>query len=109
VTFINCRTKRHIQNLTTFHGWLDPTIIYRDPVETYLALPTTADGWTKIADESEKHANFPHCIGAVDGKHVRLFQPTDSGSLYRVIINDYDCPIAVGVVDVVECAASLIT
>jgi hypothetical protein len=34
VTFINCRTKRHIQNLTTFHGWLDPTIIYRDPVYT---------------------------------------------------------------------------
>jgi hypothetical protein len=32
VTFINCRTKRHIQNLTSFHGWLDPTIIYRDPV-----------------------------------------------------------------------------
>jgi hypothetical protein len=33
VTFIISRTKRHIQNLTSFHGWLDPTIIYRDPVE----------------------------------------------------------------------------
>jgi hypothetical protein len=32
VTFIICPTKRHIQNLTSFHGWLDPTIIYRDPV-----------------------------------------------------------------------------
>jgi hypothetical protein len=53
-----------------------------------LALPTAADGWTKIADEFEKHANFPHCIGAVDGKYIRLFQPTNSGSLYRIIIND---------------------
>jgi hypothetical protein len=61
-------------------------------LETCLALPTTADGWTKIADESEKHANFPHCIGAADGKHVRLFQPTDSGSLYRIIINDMIVP-----------------
>jgi hypothetical protein len=32
MTFIIYRTKRHIQNLTSFHGWLDPTIIYRDPV-----------------------------------------------------------------------------
>jgi hypothetical protein len=38
VTFINCRTKRHIQNLTSFHGWLDPTIIYRDPVVPLLRL-----------------------------------------------------------------------
>jgi hypothetical protein len=76
-------------------------------LETRLALPTAADGWTKIADEFEKHANFPPCIGAVDGKYIRLFQPTNSGSLYRVIIND--CPIVVGVGDVVECAASLIT
>jgi hypothetical protein len=61
-------------------------------LETRLALPTAADGWTKIADEFEKHANFPHCIGAVDGKYIRLFQPTDSGSLYRVIINDMIVP-----------------
>jgi len=29
-----------------------------------------------------KHANFPNCLGAVDGKHIRLIKPTESGSLY---------------------------
>lgn len=30
----------------------------------------------------EQRANFPNCVAAVDGKHVRLIKPTDSGSLY---------------------------
>lgn len=25
---------------------------------------------------------FPNCLGAIDGKHIRLKQPNDSGSLY---------------------------
>jgi hypothetical protein len=26
--------------------------------------------WHHIADEFNKHANFPNCIGASDGKHT---------------------------------------
>ena len=26
--------------------------------------------------------NFPNCIGAIDGKHVPLFSPAGSGSLF---------------------------
>jgi hypothetical protein len=26
------KSKAQLKQLTTFHGWLDPTIIYRDPV-----------------------------------------------------------------------------
>jgi hypothetical protein len=29
-----------------------------------------------------KHTNFPNFLGTVDGKHIRLRKPTESGSLY---------------------------
>lgn len=35
-----------------------------------------------IAAGFEKNANLPHCIGAVDGKHIRVVNPATSGSLY---------------------------
>ena len=37
-----------------------------------LALPTTTDRWMAIAEEFETKWNLPHCIGALDGKHVLL-------------------------------------
>lgn len=38
--------------------------------------------WKSIADKFFAHAQFPNCIGAIDGKHVRVIQPEQSGSLY---------------------------
>nr|CAI5831533.1 unnamed protein product [Callosobruchus analis] len=43
--------------------------------------PSRAD-WIRIADEFENRANFPNCIGALDGKHVRLVKPDHSGSQF---------------------------
>lgn len=40
------------------------------------------EGWRKIAAGFEKHANFPNCLGAVDGKHCRIVKPINSGSMY---------------------------
>lgn len=34
-----------------------------------LKVPTY-DKWKQIAEKFEMKCNFPHCIGAVDGKHV---------------------------------------
>ncbi|XP_072400625.1 uncharacterized protein [Diabrotica undecimpunctata] len=46
-------------------------------------IPTpTCDMWQSIASNFESIANFPHCLGAVDGKHIRLTCPFDSGSMY---------------------------
>lgn len=38
--------------------------------------------WLEISNKFETFANFPNCIGAVDGKHIRVIKPTDTGSLY---------------------------
>ncbi|XP_076054582.1 uncharacterized protein LOC143033253 [Oratosquilla oratoria] len=38
--------------------------------------------WLKIAAGFQQHAHFPHCIGAVDGKRVRVTRPEHSGSMY---------------------------
>jgi len=32
--------------------------------------------------EFERRAYFPHCLGAVDGKHIRVIKPEDSGSMF---------------------------
>ena len=43
-------------------------------------MPSTAEEWKKISDEFEEMWNFPHCIGAIDGKHVLIQVPIKSGS-----------------------------
>ena len=36
----------------------------------------------EIADEFEMQWNFPNCVGAIDGKHVRIRCPQSSGSQF---------------------------
>lgn len=38
--------------------------------------------WLETAAEFYEKTNFPHCIGAIDGKHIRCIKPQHSGSLY---------------------------
>ncbi|XP_044764699.1 putative nuclease HARBI1 isoform X1 [Coccinella septempunctata] len=44
-----------------------------------LAEPTTSD-WIKIANDFKDNCQFDHCIGAIDGKHVSIKAPPNSGS-----------------------------
>ncbi|XP_029667638.1 putative nuclease HARBI1 [Formica exsecta] len=44
--------------------------------------PTNKESWLRIADEFKEKWNFPHCIGAIDGKHVVIQAPPHSGSVY---------------------------
>jgi hypothetical protein len=42
----------------------------------------TKEKWELTASEFEKTANFPHCLGAIDGKHIRVIKPEHSGSMF---------------------------
>jgi hypothetical protein len=38
--------------------------------------------WGLTAFEFEKTANFPYCLAAVDGKHIRVIKPEHSDSMF---------------------------
>ena len=48
-----------------------------------LVLPEpTEEMWRYQAQGFDQKWNFPHCLGAIDGKHVRMYAPPNSGSLF---------------------------
>lgn len=47
----------------------------------YLQAPTT-EKWLEICHGFWRDWNFPNCCGAVDGKHIQIQAPPNSGSLY---------------------------
>ena len=73
---------------------ISPSSITRILSETYNALwvsllslkfidPTSTEAqWREIAAEFESKWNFPHALGAIDGKHVVMQAPHNSGSEY---------------------------
>uniref|UniRef100_A0A1B6JTF8 DDE Tnp4 domain-containing protein n=1 Tax=Homalodisca liturata TaxID=320908 RepID=A0A1B6JTF8_9HEMI len=49
--------------------------------EKFMKLPNTEE-WEEIANGFNTRANFPNCMGALDGKHIRIVNPQGSGSEY---------------------------
>lgn len=45
-------------------------------------MPLAPDEWLSVEHNFNTMWNFPHCIGAVDGKHVVMVSPPNSGSTY---------------------------
>jgi len=42
----------------------------------------TKEQWELTALEFERRADFPHCLGTVRGKHIRVNTPEHSGSMF---------------------------
>ncbi|KAL4103917.1 hypothetical protein QTP88_019234 [Uroleucon formosanum] len=49
-------------------------------LQDYIQIPKTQEEWLSVGKKYEDLWNFPHCIGAIDGKHVQLQAPIGSGS-----------------------------
>ncbi|KAH7934520.1 hypothetical protein HPB51_029114 [Rhipicephalus microplus] len=47
----------------------------------YMPIPTT-ETWVHVAQGFGRTWQFPNCIGAVDGKHVQIKCPKNSGSVF---------------------------
>jgi hypothetical protein len=48
----------------------------------YLRTPSNHTEWKKISEDFLNVWNFPHCLGAIDGKHVVIQAPPSAGSMY---------------------------
>jgi len=45
-------------------------------------LPKTESEWKQIAKDFKSFWDFYNCLGAIDGKHVLITKPPNSGSYY---------------------------
>ncbi|RVE51453.1 hypothetical protein evm_003854 [Chilo suppressalis] len=61
----------------------------------YVKVPSSEQEWKQISREFEIRWNFPHCIGAIDGKHVMIVAPNNSGSEYYNYKNQFSMVLMV--------------
>ncbi|XP_067679605.1 uncharacterized protein [Haliotis asinina] len=57
-------------------------VIWNTMRDEFMPMPKTARDWKSIADNFEQTWQFPNCCGAIDGKHIVMTAPHNSGSLY---------------------------
>ena len=60
-------------------------VIIESFMEEYMSLPDSKEKWLSVAKEFEEKWQFPNCVGAIDGKHVPLINPFNSGSTFSVL------------------------
>ncbi|XP_063411178.1 putative nuclease HARBI1 [Mytilus trossulus] len=48
-----------------------------------ISCPTTQREWRDIAEEFQRKWNVPHACGALDGKHIAIRCPSNTGSLFN--------------------------
>ncbi|XP_065651226.1 uncharacterized protein LOC136079418 [Hydra vulgaris] len=48
--------------------------------DKYIEPPSSEKQWEQIANDFENKWNFPHCLGAIDGKHVVMQAHACSGT-----------------------------
>lgn len=68
---------------STINGIVKETckVLWSVLLEAEMPKPTK-ETWLQISDLFYKKTNFPNCLGAIDGKHIRCKNPNHGGSLY---------------------------
>ncbi|KAL4705107.1 hypothetical protein ACJJTC_006430 [Scirpophaga incertulas] len=56
-------------------------IIWQKLYPNEMPMPTTS-AWIQNAQDFYANSQFPNCIGAIDGKHIRIMNPRNCGSLF---------------------------
>ncbi|XP_039311963.1 protein ALP1-like [Solenopsis invicta] len=75
-------TYQYLVGLTTVSNIIATTcqIIWEQLCPLVLPSQLLEDDWRSIAEDFEDIWDFPHCIGAIDGKHVIIQCPDNAGS-----------------------------
>ena len=48
----------------------------------FIKVPATKAEWLNVSKRFEDRWNYPHALGAIDGKHVRIQKPKNGGCFY---------------------------
>ena len=48
----------------------------------FVKTPSSKQEWLEISKKFETRRNYPHALGAMDGKHVTIRRPSNAGSYY---------------------------
>jgi len=68
--------------------------------EVYLRPPQYSSAWKAISAEFNTMWNFPHCVGAIDGKHIAMQCPLKSGFFSIVPLGVCDAHYSFTYVDI---------
>ena len=72
--------------------------IYDENHQELIKYPACPEGWKQVAQGFADKWTFHNCVGAVDGKHVKIQAPPSSGSLYY----NYKRTFSIVLMDVVD-------
>uniref|UniRef100_A0A182YSR1 DDE Tnp4 domain-containing protein n=1 Tax=Anopheles stephensi TaxID=30069 RepID=A0A182YSR1_ANOST len=87
--FLAAAIIHHTRNMFRYHNSVERLYAvfllktrkyYAIPVCT--SLPRNQTEWLNISKDFNNKWQFPNCLGAADGKHVRIIPPSGSGSQY---------------------------
>ena len=68
---------------TVHYLWLETCdLIWRAFASEFLRVPSSRKEWLAICADFNRLWNFPHCICAIDGKHITLRCPPNSEKTY---------------------------
>ncbi|XP_017263686.1 protein ANTAGONIST OF LIKE HETEROCHROMATIN PROTEIN 1 [Kryptolebias marmoratus] len=86
-SFVSLSCQYHIGR-STISGIVKETCeaLYLVLKDNYLKTPTTEAQWREVALGFQERCQFPHCVGAVDEKHINIRPPGNSGSTLSLVL-----------------------